>query len=360
MSSLNAEHYDSSVGLSAVDAHTLSLPRFSIIVPMYNAEGTIARTIESVMGQTSHSWELIIVDDCSTDKGCEICQTYIKNNADCSIRLLRLTENSGNAKRPWGTGVLNAAGEYCLKLDSDDTLAGDYLEIMSNHISDGADVVIPIMTMVADNPDNILGQIPNNTFGTHQSLSGKNACLLTIPEWQIGCGGMVFKKELYDYVFSLNDFFYMNSDELSERIILYYADKVALSDARYFYYQHPQSITHKPSVKLCEMLYVDVQIINFVRERYDSKLLKRAKQKLVSRLIVLQKQYIKSKKKFSRSEWSKISDTIRENYYEADWKIAHMSRIKSLLYSQGYRTFRLVCTCNCFIDKIRQKCFSQS
>lgn len=360
MSTLSAEHYDLSTGLSVGCTLSLSLPRFSIIVPMYNAEGTIARTIESVLGQTCHSWELIIVDDCSTDKGCEICQTYIEKSAGCDIKFLHLKENSGSAKKPWDTGVLNAEGEYCLKLDSDDTLAQDYLEIMSEHIASGADVVIPIMTMVAGNPENILGQIPSSMFDTHQSLSGKDACRLTIPEWQIGCGGMAFRKELYDYVFSQNNFFYMNSDELSERIILYYAEKVALSNARYFYYQHPESITHKPSVKLCEMLYVDVQIINFVRERYDSELLKRAKQKLISRLIVLQKQYIKSREMFSSAEWSKISNTIRENYYEADWKSAQIGRIKSFLYARGYRTFMLVCTCNCFIDNIRQKCFSQS
>lgn len=360
MGTLNAEHYDLSTGLSGSCTHILSQPKFSIIVPMYNAEETIGRTIESVIGQTCHSWELVIVDDCSTDKGCEICQTYIDRYADCSIRLLQLKENSGNAKRPCDFGIKSAKGKFCIFLDNDDTLARKYLEIMSKHISNGADVVIPIMTMVAHNTDNILGQIPINTFIAHQLLSGKDACRLTIPEWQIGCNGMAFKKGLYDYVFSLNDFFYMNSDELSERIILYYADKVALSDARYFYFQHPESITHKPSVKLCEMLYVDVQIINFVSERYDSELIQRAKQKLVSRLIVLQKQYIKCKRLFSKAEWSKISDTIRKNYNEADWKSAQISRIKSFLYSRGYRIFRLVCTCNCFIDKIRQKCFSQS
>ena len=360
MSTLNAKHDGPPVGLSDGCPHTSSLPRFSIIVPMYNAEGTIARTIESVLGQTCHSWELIIVDDCSTDKGCEICQTYIEKYPDCNMKLLHLKENSGSAKKPWDTGVLNAGGEYCLKLDSDDTLAQDYLEIMSEHIASGVDVVIPIMTMVTENPENILGQIPRSMFDTHQSLSGKDACRLTIPEWQIGCGGMAFRKELYDYVFSQNNFFYMNSDELSERIILYYADKVALSDARYFYYQHLESITHKPSVKLCEMLYVDVQIINYVRERYGSELLVRAKQKLVSRLIVLQKQYIKSKRLFGKAEWLKISDTIRENYYKADWKNDRMGKIKSSLYSKGYRTFYLICTCNCLIDKIRQKCFSQS
>lgn len=335
-------------------------PTYSIIVPMYNAEGTIARTIESVIDQTCHSWGLIIVDDCSTDKGCEICQTYIKKYPDCNIKLLHLKENSGNEKRPWDTGMKEAKGDYCIKLDSDDEIADDYLEIMSKHIVSGADVVTPIMMMVANGLDNILGQVPHITFDMHQSFSGKDACRLTIPEWQIGCGGMAFKKELYDYVFSLNDFFYMNSDELSERIILYYAGNVALSDARYFYYQHPESISHKPSEKLCEMLYVDVQIINFVRERYDSELLKRAKQKLISRLIVLQKQYIKSREMFSSAEWSKISNTIRENYYEADWKSAQIGRIKSFLYARGYRTFNIVCTCNCFMDKIRKKCFSQS
>lgn len=180
---------------------------FSIIIPMYNAEATIARTIESVLGQTCHSWEFIIVDDCSTDKGCEICQTYIDRYDDCDIKLLHLKDNSGNAKMPRDKGIKNAKGDYCITLDSDDEIADDYLEIMSKHIAAGADVVIPIMTMVAHNTDNILGQIPNSTFDMHQSISGKDACRLTIPEWQIGCGGMAFKKELYDYVFSLNDFF---------------------------------------------------------------------------------------------------------------------------------------------------------
>ena len=332
---------------------------FSIIIPMYNAEATIGRTIESVINQTFNSWEIIIVDDGCSDKSVEICNRYIKKFSTSHILLIELSQNSGNAKRPREFGVKSANGDFCVFLDSDDTLARDYLEIMSKHIATGVDVVIPIMTMVAHNSDNILGQIPSNTFGTHQSLSGKEACQLTIPEWQIGCNGMAFKKELYDYVFSLNDSFYMNSDELSSRIILYYADKVVLSDARYFYFQHPESITHKPSVKLCEMLYVDVQIINFVRERYDSELLKRVKRKLVSRLIVLQKQYIKSNRMFSKAEWLKISDTIRENYYKADWKSAQMSRVQYFLYSRGYQAFKFVCTCNCFMDRIRRICSSQ-
>lgn len=333
---------------------------FSIIIPMYNAEATIGRTIESVINQTFNSWEIIIVDDGCSDKSVEICNRFIKKFSTSHILLIELSQNSGNAKRPREFGVKSANGDFCVFLDSDDTLARDYLEIMSKHIAAGVDVVIPIMTMVAHYSDNILGQIPGNTFDTYQSLSGKEACRLTIPEWQIGCAGMAFKKKLYDYVFSLNDFFYMNSDELSSRIILYYADNVALSEARYFYYQHPESITHRLSVKLCEMLYVDVQIINFVRERYDSELLIRAKQKLVSRLIVIQKQYIKSKKLFSRAEWSKVCDIIRENYYEADWESARMRRVKSFLYSRGYRTFRLVCACNCLIDRIKRVCASPS
>ena len=65
----------------------------SIIMPSYNTEECIAQTIRSVLAQTYQNWELVIVDDCSTDNTCRIVESF----ADPRIRLLRNAVNSGAA-----------------------------------------------------------------------------------------------------------------------------------------------------------------------------------------------------------------------------------------------------------------------
>jgi len=87
--------------------NTISNPRVTIIMPAYNAAETIDDSIESVLQQTYRNWELIVIDDCSTDKTFEIVQSY----SNTQIKLLRLEENKGiSAAR--NAGVREASGEY--------------------------------------------------------------------------------------------------------------------------------------------------------------------------------------------------------------------------------------------------------
>ena len=69
--------------------------KVSVITPMYNCEKFISETIESVLNQTYTNWEMIIIDDCSTDKSKQIVKQYIER--DKRIRLIALNENSGAA-----------------------------------------------------------------------------------------------------------------------------------------------------------------------------------------------------------------------------------------------------------------------
>ena len=81
----------------------------SIITPAYNAENYISKTIESVQTQTYKDWELIIVDDCSTDYTTVIAQDYAK--ADQRIKVIRAPNNGGVAKAR-NIGLENAQGDY--------------------------------------------------------------------------------------------------------------------------------------------------------------------------------------------------------------------------------------------------------
>lgn len=89
----------------------------SIITPTYNSEAFILQTIRSVQNQTYKNWELIIVDDCSTDETVKlIIQEAQKDNR---ITLIKLNENSGPAKAR-NAGIEKISGKYMTFLDADD------------------------------------------------------------------------------------------------------------------------------------------------------------------------------------------------------------------------------------------------
>ncbi|HJD24795.1 MAG TPA: glycosyltransferase [Firmicutes bacterium] len=97
----------------------------SIITPTYNCGKFIAETIESVQAQTYPNWELLIVDDCSTDNTEEVVAEY--RQADPRVQYHRLEKNSGAAVART-TAMQLAQGEYMAFLDSDDLWSPEKLE----------------------------------------------------------------------------------------------------------------------------------------------------------------------------------------------------------------------------------------
>ena len=97
----------------------------SIIVPVYNSEKFIEDTINTVKQQTYKNWELILVNDCSTDKSKEIIEEYIKK--DEKMKLINLEKNSGAAIAR-NTGIEKAKGRYIAFLDADDLWNKEKLE----------------------------------------------------------------------------------------------------------------------------------------------------------------------------------------------------------------------------------------
>lgn len=108
-------------------------PLISIITPNYNASKYIAATIESVQKQTYSNWELLIVDDCSSDNSVEIIKTFQKN--DARIKLLELTQNSGPAIVR-NEGIKQAQGNYLTFIDADDIWLPNFIEISLKKIKE--------------------------------------------------------------------------------------------------------------------------------------------------------------------------------------------------------------------------------
>lgn len=100
-------------------------PLVSIIVPAYNAEKYIANTINSVRQQTYDNWNLMILDDCSTDNTKNIVRSFV--NIDSRIHLYENSKNSGAAIIR-NIGIELAGGEWIAFLDSDDLWHREKLE----------------------------------------------------------------------------------------------------------------------------------------------------------------------------------------------------------------------------------------
>lgn len=105
------------------DARSAS-PRYSIVMAMFNAESTLSKAIESVQAQTLSDWELVVVDDGSTDRSFDILQGYARD--DVRIKPFRQQNSGPGAAR--SLALKNCMGEFVAFLDSDDYWETDFLE----------------------------------------------------------------------------------------------------------------------------------------------------------------------------------------------------------------------------------------
>ena len=107
--------------------------KFSIIVPVYNVEKYVKRCLDSIFNQTYKDFEVIVVNDGSTDKSMNIVKKY----KDVKI----INEENRGLSHARNNGVKNARGDYILFVDSDDYINKDLLKELNKSLNNNPDVV---------------------------------------------------------------------------------------------------------------------------------------------------------------------------------------------------------------------------
>lgn len=114
-------------------------PRITVIVAVYNAQKTLVRLADSLKAQTMPDFEVLLIDDGSTDSSGLLCDEIAKS--DDRFRVFHKHNEGIGATRQFG--IEHAQGEYTIHADSDDWVEPDYLEILYNEaVSSGADMVV--------------------------------------------------------------------------------------------------------------------------------------------------------------------------------------------------------------------------
>ena len=117
------------------------IPAISVIMPLYNVEKYVGEALDSLLAQTFKDFEVLVVDDCSTDSSPAIVESYIPK-FDGRLKLVTMKKNSGRASAPRNMGLTLSRGEYIYFMDDDDAIVPDALEILYGFAKNfNADVV---------------------------------------------------------------------------------------------------------------------------------------------------------------------------------------------------------------------------
>lgn len=233
------------------------LPGVSVIIPMYNSQRYIQSCVMSVLNQTFRDFEVICVDDCSTDDTVKIVTELAKK--DPRVKLVRHMKNSGAASQPRNTGIRMSRGKYIGFLDSDDMYTPTALaELVAEGEKWNADVVHTEQVYFPENQ--VIDVTPQTKFTTFSKEKGgfcKEPMLETdnlAKRVQMFYQGRFFgwvHNKIYrrDFIMERN----LKFDDLltSEDIVFYF--KVVCTAPRivrvpniiYIYRHNPNSITRK-------------------------------------------------------------------------------------------------------------------
>lgn len=137
------------------------MPKISVIVPVYNTEKYVKKCLESIIKQTMQDFEIIVVDDGSTDDSANIIKEVISNNENVEIKYYK--KENGGLSDARNYGIRFATGKYISFIDSDDYIDEDLYKDLEKHIDEDIDV-IKFKMQTVDEYGNLIEKISGPNF----------------------------------------------------------------------------------------------------------------------------------------------------------------------------------------------------
>ena len=278
--------------------------KVSILMAVYNAEKWVGKAIESVINQSYDNWELICMNDGSTDNSLELLQDYA--DKDSRIRVYSY-KHCGIHAVYLNKGILLAKGEFVYSLDSDDWISSDLLlELLKRQSETGADFVISDMCRI-DEKGNELSCIIGCLGDRNAIITGRQAVVHSL-DWSIHTLGIIKKEIAASLPFDEDGY----SVEVTARRRLLACKKIAFSRGTYYYLQNTQAITKRFGVRKFYYVMIDVKMLRFLKENgFETKVQEMYYADSLRRLIAAQILYAQRYKELSQSDRQKVSSYVR-------------------------------------------------
>ena len=216
--------------------------KFSVILPVYNVENFLSKCLDSVLSQDFSDYEMIAVNDGSTDGSAKILSEYKKKTNKLKV-ISQKNKGLGGARN---TGIDNASGEYLIFLDSDDYIEKCMLKELDNCLSEHDVDILAFDGIRVTEDGKRIDTMTNNDYETEYNAVSSKAFLLFEPT---SCT-KTFKRDLFveNRICFPERLWY--EDFATVFRIASHTEKIGyLKKPFYYYVQQSQSITHSANVE---------------------------------------------------------------------------------------------------------------
>lgn len=310
--------------------------KVSVLVAVYNAEKYLSKCLDSLISQTYKNIEIICIDDCSKDSSAKILNKYA--SSDNRIKILTLAKNSGQANAR-NEGLKITSGEYITMLDSDDWFADDSIEKAVEAIESVPDADVSVFRLMQCYEET--GKIVEYENKTDKKcMSGWEAFRLSL-DWSMH-GLYLVRADIHKkYPFDNSCLLY--SDDNTTRLHYLHSRKVIMSEGKYFYRKHAESMTSSCSIRRFDMLGANYSMMQQLKKEAKEGNLKDA-DKILNfyettrwlNIVGAYWYYFNNKQHFTKEEKREIYDKI-----SSALETIEVRRIKpSLKFKIGYYPFK--------------------
>jgi len=254
------------------------MPKLSVIVPVYNTEKYLRECIDSILGQTFTDFELILVDDGSTDSSGAICDEYAEKDA----RIKVIHQENGGITVARKSGVRIARGEYVTFVDSDDWIEPEMYAAMLDCRQEAApDIVICGLLMESSK-----GVFPRKEvikagyYNKNRMRTDVYPIMLfefvhCIPAINPSLCNKLFKKQLFGNIIEqVNDTITYGEDALCTYSSLLAADRIYIVDRNMYHYRnHPESACNTYSRSLLDKFSLLITQLQSQFQHHDQSMM---------------------------------------------------------------------------------------
>ena len=307
-------------------------PLLTVVIPVYNVERYLKRCIESVLAQEWKDYEILLVDDGSTDHSPQICDDYVKAYDFISV----IHKENGGLSEARNTGISHVKGEYVYFPDSDDWLEPDTFIALAEALeSQEFDIISFNRDFVKGEEDAIVSE-PEVT----QVFEGKDAFVQMLKHRYITgfANDKIYRKSLFvdnNILFPSRKYY----EDLGTNYKLFLsAKKVYATNQKYYHYliDNPDSITQSWNEKKFRDMfgfYKEVFYSDFVRSQLNQEELHISQLYYVNGLIHILASLYKSK---LDKEYIDITDEVKQELLKNSVSLSQMkdqpNKLKYVLY----------------------------
>ena len=243
-----------------------SIPLISIIIPAYNVENYIARTLTSVLEQSDNDFELIVINDGSTDKTLEITTNLLKNY---NINYKIIDKKNGGVSLARNIGIKEANGEYICFVDSDDLISNNLIKTVKNEIKKNPDFICWEYKIISDKINKI-SEYDNKNYKIdifyEKEMFLKE--LLIYKSFNISVWSAVYKKSIIieNNLYFSENFINGEDGEFLFKYIVHCDKIIRLNSVLYYYRIRYNSITkQKFNIRHYDAFYAYCNVIDYYK-----------------------------------------------------------------------------------------------